>query len=232
MKRIILTGLVALLISGSFASHAFAWGSSSVDKDSSPQQKASYAIGLQIGRNFQSQELSIDTDAFNQGMDDGIAQKDSKLTEDEIKAAMIFLQEQQFKLAMEKAARLQEKTEAYVTNYKSKPGVKTTKSGILYRVLNKGSGKKPSSTSVVRVHYKGTLVDGTEFDSSHKRGQPAEFPLNRVIPGWTEALQMMKEGGKWEVLLPPGLAYGAQGSPPTIPANSYLLFEIEFLKIL
>jgi FKBP-type peptidyl-prolyl cis-trans isomerase FklB len=110
-------------------------------------------------------------------------------------------------------------------------GVVTTQSGLQYEVLASGSGKSPSASDSVTVHYRGTLTDGTEFDSSHKRGQPAVFPVNRVIPGWTEALQLMKEGDKWKLTIPPQLAYGERGAGKLIPPNSTLVFEVELIKV-
>lgn len=110
-------------------------------------------------------------------------------------------------------------------------GVVTTQSGLQYEILASGSGKSPSASDSVTVHYRGTLTDGTEFDSSHKRGQPAVFPVNRVIPGWTEALQLMKEGDKWKLTIPPQLAYGERGAGKLIPPNSTLVFEVELIKV-
>jgi FKBP-type peptidyl-prolyl cis-trans isomerase FkpA len=109
--------------------------------------------------------------------------------------------------------------------------VVTTASGLQYEVLASGSGAQPGPTDTVTVHYRGTLVDGTEFDSSHKRGQPSQFPVNRVIPGWTEALQLMKEGDKWKLTIPPNLAYGERGAGALIPPNSTLVFEVELIKV-
>jgi FKBP-type peptidyl-prolyl cis-trans isomerase FklB len=110
-------------------------------------------------------------------------------------------------------------------------GVVKTQSGLQYEILASGSGKSPSASDSVTVHYRGTLTDGTEFDSSHKRGQPAVFPVNRVIPGWTEALQLMKEGDKWKLTIPPQLAYGERGAGKLIPPNSTLVFEVELIKV-
>ena len=125
-----------------------------------------------------------------------------------------------------------EKGEAFLAENAKKEGVKTTASGLQYKVLKEGTGKSPKDTDTVQVHYKGTLLDGTEFDSSIKRGQPAEFPLNRVIPGWTEGVQLMKEGAKYQFTIPSKLAYGERGTPGgPIPPNSTLVFEVELLSI-
>jgi FKBP-type peptidyl-prolyl cis-trans isomerase len=125
-----------------------------------------------------------------------------------------------------------EKTEAAAAAPAAAGGsVVTTQSGLQYEILSSGSGKSPSASDSVTVHYRGTLTDGTEFDSSHKRGQPAVFPVNRVIPGWTEALQLMKEGDKWKLTIPPQLAYGERGAGKLIPPNSTLVFEVELIKV-
>ncbi|MDB6175428.1 MAG: fkpA [Chthoniobacteraceae bacterium] len=125
-----------------------------------------------------------------------------------------------------------EKGEKYLAENAKKEGVKTTASGLQYKVLKEGEGKSPKATDTVQVHYRGTLLDGTEFDSSIKRGQPAEFPLNRVIKGWTEGVQLMKEGAKYQFTIPPQLAYGASGTPGgPIGPNETLIFEVELLKI-
>ena len=123
------------------------------------------------------------------------------------------------------------KGEEFLAENKKKPGVKTTESGLQYLVLKEGTGKKPELDDNVLCHYHGTLIDGTVFDSSVDRGEPASFPVNRVIPGWTEVLQLMKEGSKWRVFIPSKLAYGQRGAPPKIGPNETLIFEIELLQV-
>lgn len=124
-----------------------------------------------------------------------------------------------------------EKGEAFLKENAKKEGVKTTASGLQYQVLKEGDGKAPKATDVVKVHYKGTLLDGKEFDSSYKGGQPIEFPLNRVIPGWTEGVQLMKEGAKYKFFIPAKLAYGERGAGGVIPPNATLIFEVELLEV-
>jgi FKBP-type peptidyl-prolyl cis-trans isomerase FklB len=198
-----------------------------------PKQKTSYAIGLDIAASFKRQELDVDTKALTAGIADGFAGKPA-LTEEEMKATLMDLQ----KSVM---ARMEEKQKAAAgTNLKAgeaflaanakKVGVKTTASGLQYKVIKSGAGPSPKPTDVVKVHYHGTLIDGTVFDSSVQRNTPATFPVNGVIPGWTEALQLMKVGDKWQLVIPSKLAYGEEGPGPIGP-NSVLIFEVELLGI-
>jgi FKBP-type peptidyl-prolyl cis-trans isomerase FklB len=198
-----------------------------------PKQKASYAIGLNIGTTLKRQELDVDTKALTAGITDGFAGKPA-LTEDEQKAVLMDLQKSVMARAEEKqnaAAETNLKAgEAFLAANAKKEGVKTTASGLQYKVINSGTGLSPKLTDVVKVHYHGTLIDGTVFDSSVRRNQPATFPVNGVIPGWTEALQLMKVGDKWKLFIPAKLAYGEQGPGPIGP-NSVLIFEVELLGI-
>ena len=198
-----------------------------------PKQKASYAIGLNIGTTLKRQELDVDTKALTAGITDGFAGKPA-LTEDEQKAVLMDLQKSVMARAEEKqnaAAETNLKAgEAFLAANAKKEGVKTTASGLQYKVINSGTGLSPKLTDVVKVHYHGTLIDGTVFDSSVQRNTPATFPVNGVIPGWTEALQLMKVGDKWQLVIPAKLAYGEQGPGPIGP-NSVLIFEVELLGI-
>jgi FKBP-type peptidyl-prolyl cis-trans isomerase len=198
-----------------------------------PKQKTSYAIGLDIATSLKRQELDVDAKALAAGIADGFAGKPA-LTDEEQKAAIMDLQKTAMAKAEEKQKASAEKNlkagEAFLAANAKKEGVKTTASGLQYKVINSGTGSTPKPTDTVKVHYTGTLVDGTVFDSSVRRGEPATFPVKGVIPGWTEALQLMKVGDKWQLVIPPKLAYGEDGPGPIGP-NSTLIFEVELLGI-
>jgi len=197
---------------------------------SSPKARYSYAIGSQIGRNIKSQSIDLDEAAFEQALNDQIEGKKLQMTETEMKAALQVMAKSRNQKMQKKAEENKKKGEAFLEANKKKPGVKTTASGLQYIVEKGGKGKKPKATDVVKVNYKGTLIDGKEFDSSYKRNKPAEFPVKAVIPGWTEALQLMKVGSKYKLFIPAKLAYGSRGNP-SIPGNSVLIFEVELLDI-
>jgi len=197
---------------------------------STPKGKASYAIGFQIARNMKAQGVvDIDVPTLAAALADTLAGKDPKLTDAEMREAIMALQANRGASKDPAAAAANTaKGKEYLEANKAKPGVVVTASGLQYKVINPGSGASPKATSTVKVHYRGTLIDGTEFDSSLKRGQPAQFPVNGVIKGWTEALQLMKKGAKYELTIPSELAYGPRDSG-SIPANSVLNFEVELL---
>ncbi len=198
------------------------------------QQKASYAIGLNIGRSIARDKVPVDTALIAAGIADAVSGAKPKLTDEEVQATMQEFQKQMQARAeaerKEAGAKAIKEGEDFLAANKVKPGVKTLASGLQYKVIKSGTGATPKATDTVKTHYKGTLINGTEFDSSYKRGEPATFPVNRVIPGWTEALQLMKEGDKWQLFIPAKLAYGAQG-PPSIGPNQTLLFDIELIEI-
>lgn len=201
----------------------------------SDEDKASYAIGLQIARNMKAQGVPINVDAFSQGFKAGYGGGKTLLTDEEVQQTLqAFQQEmiakQQQAMAAE-GAKNREAGAAFLAANKAKAGVVELPSGLQYKVIKAGTGKKPTAESTVRVHYRGTLLDGTEFDSSYKRGQPAEFPVGGVIKGWTEALQLMQEGGKWELYIPASLAYGDQGAGGVIKPGATLIFEVELLEV-
>jgi FKBP-type peptidyl-prolyl cis-trans isomerase FklB len=199
------------------------------------KDRLSYAIGLDVGNALKRQSVDVNTDIFMQGVKDALSGGKKLLTDEEVRETMTaFTKELAAKQAGERKA-LAEKNkkegEEFLAANKQKEGVKTLPDGLQYKVIIEGKGKTPQATDTVTVNYKGTFIDGKEFDSSYKRGQPATFPVKGVIPGWTEALQMMKEGSKWELFIPPGLAYGERGAGAVIGPDQTLLFEVELLSI-
>jgi len=223
MKPIILSIVVL-----SFAASAFGEDKPAQFKDQ--KDKFSYAIGLNIGMNFKRQNVDVNPDVVMSGIKDGVAGR-PQMTMDQIRDTMVAFE----KDMQAKQADAGKKNEADATKFladnKSKDGVKTTSSGLQYKVLKDGNGEQPKSTDTVTVNYRGTLIDGTEFDSSYKRGEPATFPVSGVIKGWTEALQLMKVGSKYQLFIPPNLAYGSQSPGAAIPPNSLLIFEVELMKV-
>ena len=193
------------------------------------KDKVSYSIGINIGSNLARQNVEINPDALIAGVKDGIAGK-PQLTQDQIKEVMTAFEKDM--QAKQKAAGEKSAAEGakFLEENKKKEGVKTTASGLQYKVIKEGTGAQPKATDTVTVNYRGTLIGGKEFDSSYKRGQPATFPLNGVIKGWTEGLQLMKTGAKYQLFVPPALAYGERAVGPDLPANSTLIFEIELLE--
>ncbi len=200
------------------------------DKD-----KASYAIGMNIGQNLRKQSEVIDAAVVQRGMKDALAGDKTLLTEDEAKAALMTLQASMRKKQEEQVQQMAETNkkegDAFLAENKTKAGVVTLPSGLQYKILSEGTGPKPAATDSVICNYKGTLLDGTEFDSSAKHGGPATFPVSGVIKGWTEALQLMPVGSKWELFVPADLAYGQRGAGGGIAPNSTLIFEVELVSI-
>jgi len=199
------------------------------------KDKFSYSYGLTLGQNFKLQEMDVDLDIFLKGLKDGVNAAEPMMTAEEIEQTKKEVQEEITAKAKaraeEKAAKNKEAGEAYLAENSEKEGVVTTESGLQYKIIEEGTGPSPSVVDKVTVHYTGTLVDGTEFDSSHKRGEPATFPVGGVIPGWTEALQLMKEGAKWQLVIPSALAYGERGAGPLIGPNAVLVFDVELIKV-
>lgn len=199
-----------------------------------PKQRISYAIGTDIGSGMKRQDLDIDPKAMAAGLADAFSGKPA-LTDEEIKQTLNDFRTQmtaklEAKQKTEGAANIK-KGEDFLAANSKKEGVKTTASGLQYKAIKSGTGKTPKASDTVKVHYHGTLIDGTVFDSSVDRGEPISFPVGGVIPGWTEALQLMKEGDKWQIVLPSKIAYGEQGAGPKIGPNSVLVFEVELLAI-
>lgn len=191
-----------------------------------PKEKASYAIGLNIGNSMHKDSVDIDPAILLRGLKDGLAGAKPLLTDDEARAAVMALQADMRK-------KLDEKMQAFLAENKTKEGVVSLPSGLQYKILKEGTGPKPTAADTVVCNYKGTLIDNTEFDSSYKRGQPATFPVSGVIKGWTEALQLMPVGSKWQLVIPSDLAYGARGGPQGsgIGPNTTLVFEVELMSI-
>lgn len=199
-------------------------------------QKISYIIGRQIGADFKGQNMDIDQALFAKGVESAYLGQDSELSDEEMNTVMTAFQTQMQAQAQEMASKLgaenTEKGLAFLEENKSREGVVTTASGLQYKVVTEGTGATPAVDSQVETHYEGRLIDGTVFDSSYQRGQAATFPVNAVIAGWTEALQLMKEGSVLELAIPAALAYGAQGAGQLIGPNATLLFKVELVKVL
>lgn len=198
------------------------------------EEKVSYAIGTSVAQNVNIEEFAFDTAAFSQAVEDVRAGADLQLTDEEMRATMQTFQTQQRDIAMAKRNKLMEENKAkgdtFLAGKEAEEGVVKTESGLLYKVVSEGTGDKPALTDKVVAHYRGTTIDGEEFDSSYARGEPATFPVNGLIPGWIEALQIMPVGSKWELYIPSDLAYGERGNP-SIEPNSALIFELELLEI-
>lgn len=206
---------------------------SQADSNSSKEVvQASYAVGYQFGKNLATTGIKgFDSKEILAGINDGLQGKDSKLSQEEVQAAMTALDAEIQKAIAEKAKEFAEKGKAFLAENAKRNGVVTTKSGLQYEVVEQGKGAKPKATDIVKVNYEGKLTDGTVFDSSIKRGEPVEFAVDAVIPGWKEALQLMQVGEKAKLYIPSDLAYGERGIPPTIPANAVLVFDVELLSI-
>lgn len=205
----------------------------------SRKDKFSYALGMNIatglGANLKKQGVEVDWNILAQGLKDGASGGKTRLTEEEAKSILTEVQndlrkEQQEKMK-EAAAKNKTDGEAFLAANKTKEGVKTLPSGLQYKVITEGTGPKPTATDTVVCNYRGTLINGTEFDSSYKRGEPATFPVGGVIKGWTEALEMMPVGSKWQLFIPPDLAYGERGAGAEIGPDSTLIFEVELISI-
>ncbi len=206
--------------------------SSSLD---SQKGRASYSIGVNVGRDFKRRGFQLDVELLIQGLRDAATGSKLKLTDEQMATALRVFQDQMVKQQNDRQRQVAEKNkregQAFLAANAKKPGVKTLPSGLQYKVLRAGTGASPKLTDKVTTHYEGKLINGTVFDSSIKRGEPASFPVNGVIKGWTEALQLMKVGSKWQLFVPSDLAYGTRGAGARIGPNATLIFEVELLKI-
>lgn len=198
------------------------------------EQKANYIIGQNLGKNLQNGGLAIEPEALALALADVRDGKESRINEKDMQEIMQEVQQKAMAKQEEEQKKLSEENIAkgakFLEENKAKEGVVTTESGLQYRVITEGKGTKPKATDIVTVHYTGKLIDGKVFDSSVTNGQPATFPLDGVIAGWTEALQLMPQGSKWEIVIPADLAYGSGGQGP-IPPSSTLIFEVELLEV-
>lgn len=197
----------------------------------------SYALGINLGRSInQLQGIELNRDMIYQGLENAFADQESPLTEEDVQQLLMALQQemQSAQMAQQQAAaqEAKERGQAFLEENKTKDSVQVTESGLQYKAIRPGSGPSPAATDMVSVHYEGRLLDGTVFDSSYERGEPAKFPLNRVISGWTEGLQLMKEGAKFQFYIPSDLAYGDRGAPPNIGPGETLIFDVELLEVM
>jgi FKBP-type peptidyl-prolyl cis-trans isomerase FklB len=224
-----ITGLIILL---SFSSMAYAEEAASLKTQ---RDRVSYIIGRDAGTHIKNQLFDIDPDIFMRGFRDALSGNKSSLSDDETRETMAAFKEERMKKHEEEVKKVTEKNkkegEAFLAENKKKEGVVTLPSGLQYKVIKEGDGQTPKETATVTVNYRGTLLDGTEVDSSYKRNEPATFPVKGVIPGWQEALQLMKVGSKWQLFIPAGLAYGERGTENLIGPNATLIFEVELLSI-
>jgi FKBP-type peptidyl-prolyl cis-trans isomerase FklB len=228
MKRPLIVVLTLLVL----ATQALAQGDPALKDE---KEKISYSVGVEIGTTLKKQGIDVAPDALTRGIRDALSGAKTLMTEEEIVETLTnfrkeFVAKKQ-ELAKQQGEKNKKEGEAFLAENGKKEGVKTLPSGLQYKVIKPGSGKKPKAEDLVTVHYRGTLIGGTEFDSSYRRGKPATFPANRVIPGWTEILQLMEEGAKWEIFIPSNLAYGERGAGDEIGPNATLIFEIELISV-
>ncbi len=233
----------AVLIVGICMTPAFAWQDekkepAATGDGTAPKtlkEKVSYGIGLNIGKSLKRDSIEVDLALVLKGLKDALAGSKPLLSDVEIRDAMTAVQKElqtkQGSREKDAGERNKKQGEAFLAENKKKDGVKTTTSALQYKAIKEGTGKIPKATDMVTTHYRGTLIDGTEFDSSYARGEPAKFPVNGVIKGWTEALQLMKVGSKWQLFIPSELAYGERGAGSDIGPNATLIFDIELIAI-
>ncbi len=228
MKLKYLTPLVTL----AFVAPAFADHPNILNNQ---RDKASYSIGVNIGSGMKSSSLDVNTEALVAGLQDGISGAKPQMSDKEREETLMAFEQDLMKKETERLKQIAEKNKKEGTDFlasnKAKDGVKTLPSGLQYKVIAEGNGPQPKPTDQITVNYRGTLLDGTEFDSSYKRGQPATLPVNGVIKAWSEALPLMKTGAKWQLFVPADLAYGEQGAGRAIGPNSALIFEVELVGI-
>jgi FKBP-type peptidyl-prolyl cis-trans isomerase FklB len=228
MKKLIAVALMLLLFGGAVQAQSKA-------TPKTQKEKVSYSIGVNIGKNMKMQGVDVEQGFLMQGLKDGLNNAKCIMSDKDMDATMkTFSQEMSNKMQAKQKAdgeKNQKEGEAFLAANKKKAGVITLPSGLQYKIMKAGNGAKPTASQTVKCHYQGTLIDGTEFDSSYKRGEPAEFPVGQVIKGWVEALQLMPVGSKWQLYIPSDLAYGPNGQGQIIGPNAVLIFDIELLSI-
>jgi len=232
MRTLISTSLILL---GTIASTHAQDKPAAAPKLKTTVEKASYAIGVNIGSDLKKNGIEVNSQLLAKGLVDALSDGKLLLTDDEMRMAITTLQKEMTTKREAKRAIDAEKNlavgKAFLVANKGQPGVKTLKSGLQYKVIKAGKGTSPKATDQVKTHYEGRLINGKVFDSSYKRGEPATFPVNGVIKGWTEALQLMKPGSQWELYVPAELGYGARGAGANIGPNSTLIFKVELLEV-
>lgn len=233
MKSLLLPSALALALAATFSATPATAADPSLKTD---RDRHSYMVGMMYGRQLQEIKDDIDLAMLQKGLADTFAGGKTLLSEEEMQQAFTEfnqrVQQARAERQQKAAGENLKKGEEFLAKNKSAEGVKATESGLQYQVIKEGSGPKPKENDQVKVHYVGTTIEGKKFDSSIDRGQPATFPLNGVIAGWTEALQLMPVGSKYKLFIPGNLAYGERGSPPNIGPNEVLIFEVELLEIL
>lgn len=199
------------------------------------KNRISYSVGHQVGSDFKRQGVELNPEAFVKGINDALSGKEPLMTRQEMNKTLMDLKKKIMAAQQQEKKRVAGKNlaegKAFLSENEKKEGVKTLPSGLQYEIIKEGTGTTPKATDTVTVHYRGSLLDGTEFDSSYSRGKPATFRADRVIPGWKEALQLMKEGARWQLFIPPELAYGERGAGSKIGPNSTLIFDVELISV-
>jgi len=228
MKRILFASVLAVFFSGVCLA-------GETPELKSENDRVSYSVGYQIGGDFKRQGVELNTESLVKGVQDARSGAEPLMTRQEMHQTLVDLKKKimadERKRKKEEAEKVRKEGEAFLAANRKKKGVVTLSSSLQYKVIKEGTGKSPKATNEVTVHYRGTFIDGTEFDSSYQRGTPATFQADSVIAGWKEAIPMMKEGAKWQLFVPADLAYGDRGALPNIPPNAALIFEVELIRV-